>query len=191
MSGRRLRPARWTLALAGSLALAAMQAGGASAAHVARLDVRPSQVGAGGEIAVSGPPGWAPSPVSIRWNGVEGEVLGTFPTTSGGNASFGPGTVRIPDVAPGTYELVGVQDVPENQAQVRGVPARARITVTGAGGAAPRAAAETPPVQGLRTLREEGASGPTLALVGVGAFAMTMAAGLLPGWALRRRGAAS
>ena len=179
------------LALAGSLVLAALQVGGASAAHVARLDVRPTQVSAGGEIAVSGPPGWAPTPVSIRWNGLDGEVLGTFPTTSGSNASFGPGTVRIPDVAPGTYELVGIQEVPENQAQVRGVPARARITVTGPGGAPPRPAAETPPVPGLRTLREEGASGSSLAVVALGAFALTMAAGLLPGWALRRRGVAS
>ena len=191
MSGRRPRPMQWAVALAWALGVAAVQVGGASAAHVARLDVRPAQAAPGSEVAVSGPPGWAPTPVSIRWNGLEGEVLGTFPTTSGSNASFGPGTVRVPDVPPGTYELVGIQDVPENQAQVRGVPARARLTVTGPGGTAPRAPAETPPVQGLRTLKEEGAAGSTLALVGLGAFVVTMAAGLVPGWIVRRRAVAS
>jgi hypothetical protein len=190
VSRRLLRPAQVLVAMAGALALATVHVGGASAAHVARLEVRPGQVAAGEEIAVFGPPGWAPSPVSIRWNGLEGEVLGTFTTTTGGNASFGPGTVRIPDVGPGTYELVGIQDVPENQPQVRGVPARARITVTGPGGATPPAVAETPPVQGLRTLKEAGASTGALVLVGLGVFAVTLAAGLLAGWAIRRRAVA-
>lgn len=191
MSRRLLHPAQILVALACALALATLHVGGASAAHVARLEARPGQVGAGGEIAVFGPPGWAPSPVSIRWNGLDGEVLGTFPTTTGSNASFGPGTVRIPAVAPGTYELVGIQDVPENQPQVRGVPARARITVTGPGGAAPPDVNETPPVQGLRTLKETGASAGTMGLLAVGTFAVTLGAGLVAGWAIRRRAVAS
>ena len=190
MHRRRLRPVQGVLAMTGALVLAAVQAGGVSAALVARLDVQPSQVAPGGEIAVSGPPGWAPSPVSIRWNGLEGDVLGTFPTTAGANASFGPGTVRIPDVAPGTYELVATQDVPENQPQVRGVPARARISVTGPGGAAPAATGETPPVQALRSLKETRAPTGVLVLLGVGAFALTLAAGLLGGSALRGKAVA-
>ena len=191
MSGRRLRPAGGALALVGALGLAALQAGGASAAHVARLDIRPSQAAAGTEIAISGPPGWAPSPVSIRWNGLDGQVLGTFPTTPGANASFGPGTVTVPNVPPGTYELVGIQDVPENQAQVRGVPARARITVTGPGGALPAAPPETPPVRELDTLKESGPSAAALLLLGAGAFALTLGGGVLAGSVRRRKAVAS
>ena len=190
MKGRRLRPRGRLLVLGGALGLAALQAGGASAAHVARIDIRPGQAAPGAQIAISGPPGWAPAPVSIRWNGLDGEVLGTFPTTPGANASFGPGTITIPNVAPGTYELVGIQDVPENQAQVRGVPARARITVTGPGGAVPDAPAGTPPVRGLATLKESSPSTSALVLLGLGAFALTVTAGLVAGAALRRRAVA-
>ncbi|MGH9224279.1 MAG: hypothetical protein ACRD2W_10990 [Acidimicrobiales bacterium] len=163
----------------------------ASAAHVARIDVRPVQVAPGGVVNVAGPPGWAPTPVSIRWNAIDGEVLGTFPTTPGANASFGPGTVTIPNGAPGIYELVGTQDIPAAQTAVRGVPARARIQVApGGGSGAVPTQTGTPPLNALETLDEEdGASVPALALVGLGVFAVTLALGLLVGSALRGRAA--
>ena len=177
--------------LAGAIVLAAMHAGGASAAHVARLDVRPGSVAAGSEVTVFGPPGWAPAPVSIRWNTLDGQVLGTFPTTPGGNASFGPGTVKVPDVPPGVYELVGTQDAPETQTALRGVPARARVVVTGAGGAAPPPMAENAPLPTLNTLKESGGpSTSSLVLLGAGLFAVTLAAALIPGMVMRRRSAA-
>jgi len=174
-----------------ALVVAAVHAGGASAAHVARLEVRPGSVAPGSEVTVFGTPGWAPTPVAIRWNTLDGQVLATFPTTSGGNASFGPGTVKVPDVAPGVYELVGTQDAPETQIALRGVPARARIVVTGPGGAAPPPLPETPPVRALQTLKESGGpSTSSLVLLGLGLFAVTLAAGLIPGLAMRRRSAA-
>ena len=191
VSGERFRAARAALALAGAVALATVHVGGASAAHVARIDIKPAQVAPGGEVTVYGPPSWAPAPVSIRWNSVDGDVLATFTTTSGSNAQWGPGTVKIPDVPPGVYELVGTQEAPANQTALRGVPARARVVVTGPGGALPPAAKETPPVQGLAELEEEGASTANLVLVGAAVFALTLAAGLLPGWSLRRRAVAS
>lgn len=175
---------------AGALMLAAAHAGTASAAHVARLDIRPAQVAAGGEVTVFGPPGWAPAPVSIRWNTLDGQVLGTFPTTAGGNASFGPGTVKVPEVPPGVYELVGTQEAPASSTALRGVPARARVTVTGPGGAAPPLPAGTPPLPALDSLREAGGpSTSSLVLVGMGVFVVTVAAALVPGLALRRRAA--
>ena len=178
---------RATAALAAALLLAAVHAGSASAAHVARLDIRPATVPAGGEITVFGPPGWAPTPVSIRWNTLEGQVLGTFPATAGANASFGPGTVKVPDVPPGVYELVGTQDPPETQTALRGVPARARVVVTGGSGT-PAPFQETPPVPALRTLKESGGpSTSTLVLLGIGVFAVTVGAALVPGVAIRRR----
>ena len=185
MSGRRT-----AIALAGALMLAAVHVGGASAAHVARIDIRPAQVAPGGEVTVFGPPSWAPAPVSIRWNSVDGEVLGTFQTTQGGNAQWGPGTVKVPNVAPGVYELVGTQEAPANQTALRGVPARARVIVTGPGGALPPAATETPPVEGLKRLKESGPSTSGLVLLGIGAFVLTLAIGLGAGAAMRKREAA-
>ena len=178
---------RFVLALTGALALATVHVGGASAAHVARIDIRPAQVAPGGEVTVYGPPSWAPAPVSIRWNSVDGDVLATFQTTPGGNAQWGPGTVKIPDVAPGVYDLVGTQEAAASQTALRGVPARARVVVTGPGGALPAAAQETRPVGGLERLEEKGASASNLVLVGIGVFVLTLAAGLVPGWILRRR----
>src|SRR5215207_969801 len=166
-----MRSGRAAAALLAALVLAAVHAGTASAAHVARLDIRPAQVAAGGEITIFGPPGWAPVPVAIRWNSVDGQVLGTFPTTPGGNASFGPGTIKVPDVPPGVYNLVGTQEPPETQTALRGVPARARVVVTGAGGGTPPTVAETQPVHALKTLEEkDGPATSSLVLLGLGVF---------------------
>ena len=190
MTSRSTRTWRALLGLAGALILAAVHTGPVSAAHVARLDIRPATVAPGGEITVFGPPGWAPVPVSIRWNSLDGQVLGTFTTTSGGNASFGPGTVKVPDVAPGVYELVGTQEPPETQTALRGVPARARVVVTGPGGAQPAPAGETQPLGGLTTLKESaGPSTATLVLVGLAMFVLTVGAAMVPTLATRRRAA--
>ncbi|MGH9151237.1 MAG: hypothetical protein ACRD03_02285 [Acidimicrobiales bacterium] len=186
MSRQRFLPAMFA-----ALALATVHAGAASAAHVARMEVKPAQVAAGGEVSVYGTPSWAPVPVSIHWNSVDGEVLGTFPTTSGGNAQWGPGTVKIPDVPPGVYDLVGTQDPPATQVALRGVPARARVIVTGPGGALPPEAKGTPPLQGLGALKEEGPKTSSLVLLAAAVFVVTLALGLLPGWILRRRAVAS
>ena len=190
MKSHATRPWRVLLALAGALILATAHSGPVSAAHVARLDIRPATVAAGGEVTVFGPPGWAPVPVSIRWNSLDGQVLATFPTTPGGNASFGPGTVKVPDVPPGVYDLVGTQEPPESQTALRGVPARARVVVTGPGGTQPPPAAETQPLSALRTLKRSGGpSTANLVLLGVGVFAVTVGAALLPTLAMRRRAA--
>jgi hypothetical protein len=181
------RRTRAVAALGCALLLATVHAGTASAAHVARLDIRPASVAPGGEITIFGPPGWAPVPVSIRWNAVDGQVLGTFPTTTGGNASFGPGTVKVPDVPPGTYELVGTQEPAETSTALRGVPARARVVVTGTGGTPPPAR-ETVPIAGLEGLKETGGpSMSTLILLGLVVCAVTVAAALIPGLAMRGR----
>lgn len=181
--------ARFGTAVTLGLVMALLPVSGASAAHVARLDVRPVQVAPGGEVTVAGPPGWAPTPVSIRWNAIDGEVLATFETTPGGNASFGPGTIRIPNVPPGIYELVGTQQAPPAQTALRGVPARARLEVTGPASAA-RAGEPigTQPIRAISSLEEEGGTSTSTALlIGVRVFAITLAGGLAAGAALRRR----
>ncbi len=186
MAGRRGRGALALLLLTGALALAGVQVDGASAAHVARIDIRPAQVAPGGEVTVFGPPSWAPAPVSIRWNAVDGEVLGTFQTTPGGNAQWGPGTVKVPNVPPGVYDLVGTQEAPAAQTALRGVPARARVIVTGPGGALPEAV-ETPSVSGLETLKEQRASMSAVVLVGIGVLVLTLGIGLGGGAVMRKR----
>jgi hypothetical protein len=177
-------------ALLGALILVATSTGPASAAHVARHDIRPATVAPGGDVTDIGPPGWAPVTVSIRWNSLDGQVLGTFPATPGANASFGPGTVKVPDVPPGVYDLIGTQEPPDTSTALRGVPARARVVVTGPGGALPAPAAETPPLDALRTLKKSGgASTANLVLVGLAVFAVTVGAALVPTLVMRRRAA--
>ena len=188
MTGHRKRKLRAAAALAAALVLAAVSAGTATAAHVARLDIRPAQVAAGGEVTVFGPPGWAPTPVSIRWNSLDGQVLGTFPATPGANATFGPGTIKVPDVPPGVYELVGTQEPPESSTALRGVPARARVIVTGPGGAVPPLPPGTPSLATLDGLKETGGTEtPTLVLLGLAVFAVTVGAAVIPARAMRRR----
>ncbi len=114
--------------------------------------------------------------------------MATFSTTSGGNAQWGPGTVKIPDVPPGVYDLVGTQDPAATQVALRGVPARARVVVTGPGGALPPAANGTSPLQAFR---EEGPKTSSLVLMATAAFVVTLSLGLLAGWILRRRAVAS
>lgn len=183
------RSVRTLAVLACAVVVAGIRAGGVNAAHVARLDIQPAQVAPGELVTVFGPPGWAPTPVTITWNALDGPVLGTFQTTTGGNASFGPGTVTVPaDARPGIYTLFGNQEVPEAQTAVRGVPARALVTVVSPGGTPPVPAAGTPAVQTLESLEESG--GPStagLVLLGVGAFVVTLGAGVVLGLAGQRK----
>lgn len=186
---------RWAL-LAGGLVsavlFAATLAGVASAAHVARLDVQPSSVEPGGEIAVRGHPGFAPASVNLHWDGLDGPVLATLPTEGERQAEFGPETVTVPaDVEPGTYELVAGQEVPEG-ATPRGVPARARVQVVGPGteGVASddaetqAASSGTPRLASLQ--QSQPPDGTTLGLIGAGAALVTVVIGLLAGWVVQR-----
>lgn len=182
-----------TLAFTLGVVVALLPVSAASAAHVARLDATPAQVASGGEVTVVPSNGWAPVPVVIHWNAVDGEVLATLPTTAAGSTSFAPGTVRIPNVPPGMYELVGTQQAPATQTALRGVPARARIQVTG-GGTAPTGEQRLgdAPLRRLGTLEKKGgAQASTALLIAVGVFVVTLAAGLLVGSAMRRKAGVS
>lgn len=159
---------------------------------MARLDVQPSSVEPGGEIAVRGHPGFAPAPVSVHWDGLDGPVLATLPTEGERQAEFGPETVTVPaDVEPGTYELVADQEVPEG-ATPRGVPARARVQVVGPGteGVASddsetqAASSDTPRLASLQ--ESQPPDGTTLGLIGAGAGLVTVVIGLLAGWIVQR-----
>lgn len=115
----------------------------AFAPHVAQLQVTPASVAPGGTVTVWGPRAYAPdSTVEIRFNAADGPLLGTFPTDDQFYATWGPGEVTIPaGLEPGEYLLFATQDLTEEEAYVRGVPARAVIQVAAPGVAAPVAGA--------------------------------------------------
>ena len=100
---------RWLATLAGAAAAAAvlLPMNAAWAPHVAQLQVTPTQFKAGDTVGVFGPNGYGTAnPVEIRFDAVDGPVLGSFKTTGGGFATWGPGTVVIPaDATPGIHTL--------------------------------------------------------------------------------------
>lgn len=128
------------LAVAAALAVPAAPA---FAPHVAQLMVEPTKVTPGSEVTVWGPRGFGPTnPVVIRFNSATGPVLGTFETNDEFFAAFAAGTVTIPaNVQPGFYTLFATQELEDNEAYIRGVPARAVIQVVSgdAAGTAPGA----------------------------------------------------
>lgn len=151
----------------------------ATAAHVARLDVSPTQVAPGGQVTVSAAPsgGYGDAEVTVRWDSLDGPVLGTFPSDP-----FGPEAVTIPaDAAPGRHVLIADQVVGEDGTGVRGIPARAAIEVIGAGGEAPDAEQAPNPaaLPHLASLSGDGANPWVLATISLLALVATVAAGAM------------
>lgn len=104
-------------------------------AHNARMDISPGVVEPGGEVTVEGLWNFADTPVELRWDGLDGEVLATVDS----EGSFGPETITIPDADPGAYVLVADQDVPSDHRGAKAIPARALVRVTEPGAPAPDA----------------------------------------------------
>lgn len=168
----------------GVAALALSSSNTATAAHVARLDVTPAQVAPGGQVTVSSAPsgGFGDADVTVRWDSLDGPVLGTFPSDP-----FGPETVTIPaDATPGRHVLIADQVVGEEGTGVRGIPARAAIDVIGPGGEVPDAVQAPSPaaLPHVESLAGDGANLWVLATIAVLAFVAAVAAGA----AVARRG---
>lgn len=142
----------------------------ASARHnLSMLRVAPALSVPGGEVAVSGFS--YTRPVSIHFNTLNGPVLGTFTPDSNSDLR---GSVTIPaDTKPGDYLLLATQD---DAGKPTRIPARARLTVVGPGGA-PVVSGEVPPEPRAATLirKEEGeTSTGSLVLAGLGASGAAM-----------------
>ena len=155
-----------------AMGIVLVPASAAWAPHVPQLQVTPEQVRPGQEVSVYGTRGFGfTNPVEVRFNATDGPVLGSFQPTNEPYAPFGPGTVRIPEnLTPGTYYLWATQVLSPAEKHIRGVPARATITVLGPGGT-PVLGAQvgTPGDQGVEGFaRSEGPSGWSLVLVGLG-----------------------
>ena len=74
------------------------------------------------------------NPVVVRFNALDGPVLGTIQPTGGTGTSSNwnlEGTVRLPaDAAPGNYVLVATQ--PSTDGKLSQIPTRALVSITGA-----------------------------------------------------------
>ncbi|MBW3577866.1 MAG: hypothetical protein KY462_09035 [Actinobacteria bacterium] len=175
----------------------------AFAPHVAQLHADPTRVEPGAQVRVWGPRGYAPeSTVEIRFGAPDGPVLGTFETDSQFYAAFTPGTVTIPqDVEPGVYTLFATQQLNEDTAYIRGVPAKTVIRVSAPGVAAPVADAPLfeegfgrfplePRPAGV-AVQDQTVGWWPLAAIAVGVAALAVGAGMLAGRLARRRSEAA
>ncbi len=113
-----------------------LPASAAWAPHVPQLIVNPAQARAGEQVSVVGARGFGfTNPVEIRFNALDGPVLGKFQPDTQTYAAWGPGTITIPaDTKPGSYTIYATQVLAENESHIRGIPARATLDVVGPGG---------------------------------------------------------
>ena len=184
---------RWTVAGV-AFAAAAIVTGAAAWACIAgpTLNLTPTQVKPGGEVALSGFSYKSDLPIVVRFNTLDGPSLGLFMPSGGrfGDDEFLTAKVTIPpETKPGNYLLIATQSNPDGS--LANIPVRALITVTGPAGA-PAVGAPVAPQDLGRPVgpvtSESSASIGTLLLVGVGVAGLALlAAGAATLWAGRRR----
>jgi hypothetical protein len=169
----------------------------AYAPHVAQMQVTPSTAKPGEQVTVFGPRGYgATNPVQVRWDAVDGPILGEFRTRETGFAMWGPEQITIPeDAKPGIHHLWVTQKLEPSETIIRGLPVQTVIQIADPNGAVPVVGQPTEPQVEPRpaTLVEDKAvSGGTLLLVALGTAGVAMflagAAAVLAG---RRREAAT
>ena len=172
---------RWFAAVVGAAAaVGALFPGSAAwAPHVAQLQVTPTEFKAGDTVGVFGPNGYgSTNPVEIRWDAVDGPVLGSFKTTGGGFATWGPGTVTIPaDAKPGIHTLWATQKLEETEKLIRGMPTKTLVQVLNADGSRPALGLDISPQIETRPtdLVEDDAVGTgALVLAGLGVAGVAM-----------------
>ena len=129
------------LAAAGVLAGAGLLLTGlpAWAPHVAQMQVTPSTAKPGDSITVFGPRGYGVvNPVQVRWDNVNGPVLGEYKTRETGFAMWGPEAITIPaDAKPGIHYRWVTQKLEPSETIQRGIPVRTVIQIADANGAVP------------------------------------------------------
>lgn len=148
------------------------------APHVAQMQVTPTTAKPGDQVTVYGPAGYgATNPVQVRWDAVDGPVLGEFRTRGTGFAAWGPETIRIPeDAKPGIHVLWVTQKLEPTETIIRGVPVRTVIQISDRNGVVPvvgEPAFQIEPREGA-LVEEKGVSGGTLLLVGLGAAGVAL-----------------
>lgn len=144
----------------------------------------PRSVAAGEQVAISGVSWNGDLPVVVRFNALDGPVLGEFQPDP--ETDRLAGSVTIPQgTAPGNYVLIGTQQTPDGKQAI--IPTRALVSVQGSGGAPvlgaplvtsgterPVGLAESDPVStGSLVLAGVGVAGVALFVAGVGVFLST------------------
>ncbi len=103
------------------------------------LDVTPRQASAGSQVTLKGV-SYNRNPVMVRFNALDGPVIGTIQPTGGSGTSSNwnlEGTVTLPaDAKPGNYVLIATQ--PSTDGKLTQIPTRALVSISGT----------TPPVVG-------------------------------------------
>ncbi len=170
-----LRTSRKMVALGATALTGVLVASAAAWACVAgpTLVATPQVVGAGETVAISGITWNADLPVVVRFDALDGPVLGTFPVDQDTDALAG--SVQIPaGTAPGNHVLVATQTSEDGDNVI--IPARALVSVAGPGGApvlgAPLAGSAADRPVGL--VEAGSASTQALILAGVGAAGVAL-----------------
>ncbi|HEX2064325.1 MAG TPA: hypothetical protein VHE80_07875 [Acidimicrobiales bacterium] len=143
--------------------------------NLATLNLSGPSAGPGESITATGSSfavaeaGAPQSPVQLRWNGVDGEVLAEVTPDTAGSISA---TFTVPQAEPGQYVIVATQRDAEGEDEF-GTPARAVFEVLGPGGQPARPVAEAP-VSGGAESSSAGAIAlmAGLGIVGVSLFAL-------------------
>ena len=170
MNGTR----RWgVLGAVGALGAGALIAASAAWACIAgpTLNLNPATVKAGGDVALSGFSYNGDLPIVVRFNALDGPILGTFQPAEGrfGDPESLVGKVTIPATTkPGNYVLVALQYASDGS--LAQVPVRALVTVTSAAGGSPVIGASPFPTEQGRSvgLTEHKSSANAAALILVG-----------------------
>ena len=119
-----------------ALVVAAVAAGAWACIAGPTLEVSPTQATPGSEVALKGV-SYNRNPIVVRFNGLNGPVIGTIQPTGGSATSSDwalNGTVTIPaDAKPGNYVIVATQ--PSGDGKLTQVPTRGLVTVVSTGGA--------------------------------------------------------
>lgn len=184
---------RW--AVPGAATAAGVMLAGATAwACVAgpTLNLSPATLKAGQETTLSGFAYNGELPIVVRFNALDGPVLGTFQPTEGrfGDPELLTGKVTIPaDTKPGSYVLIATQTTRDGS--LAQVPVRALVTVTGPTGA-PVLGAPVSPVETGRPVgpvrQDSSVTMGALLLVGLGTAGVAMfVAGMAAFLPTRRR----
>ncbi len=96
------------------------------------LEVIPWQANAGSEVTLKGV-SYNRNPVMVRFNALDGPVIGTIQPTGGTGTSSNwnlEGTVTLPaDAKPGNYVLIATQ--PSTDGKLTQIPTRALVSVSG------------------------------------------------------------
>ena len=170
-----MRVRRW--AVGGLSAVGAVLVAGATAwACVSGPAVNLSTVNAkpGDTVTLTGTSFSKTDPVTVRWNSLDGPVVGQFAGPVGGNVT---GTITVPaDAKAGNYVLIITQS--SSNGQLSQMPIRALLTVVPTNGAAPVVGASLAGQQSARATglvsTDNSISGATLALVGLGVAGVGM-----------------